>query len=184
MRRSFLPVSLLFLACLPALAQAGTTPGAAAPAASSGVPPMDSIFLCVDADGHKTYQNSADGSSCRRIDGLVSSIPATDLGRARGARTVSTRAGISPASFPRVDINTQRMRDSDRRRILEEEMRTEQERLAQLRAEFNDGRPRPAGDEVVGSNRYHEHVQRLYDDIERSEGNIASLQRELTPTRY
>jgi hypothetical protein len=145
---------------------------------------MDTVYLCVDADGHKTYQNSTEGLSCHRVDGLVASIPATDLGRGRGSRPVVARSGISPASFPRVDSNTQRTRDGDRRRILEEELRTEQERLASLRSEFNQGRPQPAGDEVVGSNRYHEHVQRLYEDIERSEGNIASLRRELTPPRY
>ena len=144
--------------------------------------PMDSIFVCVDADGHKTYQNSSEGSSCRRVDGVVATIPASDLGRGR-SRPVVARAEISPASFPRVDVNTQRTRDSDRRRILEEELRIEQERLARLRTEFNQGNPLAAGDEV-GSSRYHERVQRLFDDIERSEGNIASLRRELTPTRY
>jgi hypothetical protein len=146
--------------------------------------PMDSIFLCVDADGHKVYQNSSEGLSCHRVDGLVATIPATDLGRGRSARPVVARSGISPASFPRVDVNTQRTRDSDRRRILEEELRTEQDRLASLRTEFNQGRPQPTGDETVDSNRYHEHVQRLFEDIERSEGNIASLRRELTPARY
>jgi len=197
MRRSFLPAFLLLLPGLPGLSLAATAASAVASTVPSAgpplvtpaqphpaVPPMDAIYLCVDTDGRKTYQNSPDGTSCRRIDGLVASIPATDLGRSRLPRAVSTRPGISPASFPRIDINTQRSRDSDRRRILEEEMRTEQERLARLRAEFNQGRPQPATDEIVGSSRYLDHVQRLYEDIERSEGNIASLQRELTPVRY
>lgn len=145
--------------------------------------PMDSIYLCVDADGHKTYQNSAEGSTCHRIDGVVATIPSSDLSRGN-ARPVPTRPMITPASFPRVDVNTQRTRDSDRRRILEDEMRLEQEHLAKLQAEFNQGHPQPVGDEVIGSSRYHDHVQRLFDDIARTEGNIASLRRELTPARY
>jgi hypothetical protein len=147
--------------------------------------PMDSIYLCVDADGHKSYQNSSDGSSCRRVDGVVATIPSADIDRGRAsARPVPARPTLSPASFPRVDVNTQRTRDADRRRILQEELRIEQEHLSRLQVEFNKGRPQPASDEAVGSNRYVEHVQRLFDDIERSQGNIASLQRELTPTRY
>jgi hypothetical protein len=144
----------------------------------------DAIFVCTDADGHKTYQNSADGPSCRRIDGIVATIPASDLPHNRAPRPIVARTGLSPASFPRVDVDTQRVRDSDRRRILEEELRSEQERLARLQAEFNHGQPRPAGDEVVGGGLYHDHVRRLFEDIERSQGNIASLRRELTPIRY
>lgn len=146
--------------------------------------PMDSIYLCVDADGHKSYQNSSDGPSCHRIDGVVATIPAVDLDRQRSTRSGASRPVATPASFPRVDVSTQRLRDSDRRKILEDELRTEQDRLARLRAEFNQGKPQPTGDETLGSARYQEHVQRLFDDIERSEGNIASLRRELTPARY
>jgi len=144
---------------------------------------QDSIFVCVDADGHKTYQNSSDGSACHRVDGLIATIPATELPRSAAAHSAS-RPSISPASFPRIDASTQRMRDGDRRRILEEELRSEEDRLARLRTEFNHGQPQPASDESFGSGRYRDHVQRLFEDIERSEGNIASLRRELTPFRY
>jgi len=144
--------------------------------------PPDGIYVCIDSDGHKTYQNSSDGTACHRVDGIVATIPSSEL--PRGASPRPARASISPASFPRVDMNTQRLRDTDRRRILEEELRVEEEHLARLRGEFNHGQPAPSSDEVIGSVRYQDHVQRLFDDIERSEGNIASLRRELTPIRY
>lgn len=149
---------------------------------SGAVGPTDGIYLCIDADGHKTYQNSADGTACHRIDGIVATIPSSELPRGQAPRPA--RAMISPASFPRVDMNTQRVRDADRRHILEEELRAEEQHLAQLRSEFNQGQPVPAADEVFGSVHYQDHVQRLFDDIERSEANIASLRRELTPVRY
>jgi hypothetical protein len=145
--------------------------------------PSDGIFVCVDSDGHKTYQNSADGPSCRRVDGIVATIPSSELPRGQMPRP-GARASITPASFPRVEASTQRARDSDRRRILEDELRFEQDRLAHLQTEFNRGQPQPAPDETIGSVRYHEHVQGLFDNIERSESNIASLKRELTPFRY
>lgn len=144
--------------------------------------PQDSIFVCVDQDGHKTYQNSSDGNACHRVDGLIATIPSAEL--PRGGARPAARPSISPASFPRVDPSTQRLRDGDRRRILEDELRSEEDRLAHLRAEFNHGQPQPASDESLGTGRYREHVQRLFEDIERSEGNIASLRRELTPFRY
>jgi len=150
--------------------------------AARAAAPSDGIYVCVDADGHKTYQNSPEGTGCHRVDGIVASIPSTEL--PRGASPRPARSLISPASFPRVDVNTQRVRDSDRRHILEAELRTEERHLARLREEFNQGQPMPAGDEVVGSVGYQDHVQRLFEDIERSEGNIASLRRELTPVRY
>lgn len=151
-------------------------------AGASGFAPPDSIYLCVDSDGHKTYQNSSDGPACHRVDGIVATIPSSEA--ARRAPALGPRAGISPASFPRVDVNTQRLRDADRRHILEDELKGEEERLARLQVEFNRGQPQPAANESVGTVAYRDHVQRLFDDIERVQGNIASLHRELTPFRY
>jgi hypothetical protein len=76
------------------------------------------------------------------------------------------------------------MRDVDRRRILEEELRIEQERLTRLREDFNNGTPHPAPGEIIGSVGYRDRTQRLLDDIQRSEGSIASLKRELAPHSY
>ncbi len=147
--------------------------------------PTDAIFVCVDSDGHKTYQNSADSNSCRRIDGIVATIPSSDLPRSRHfARPSVARADISPASFPRVDLRTQKLRDSDRRRILEDELRAEEEHLNRLRVDFNRGQPKPLADEMLGAAGYRDRVQHMFEDIERTEGNIASLRRELTPVRF
>lgn len=144
----------------------------------------DSVYLCVDADGHKTYQNSDYGPSCRRIDGIIATVPVVEPSGMRAARPQVYRSALSPASFPRVDVDTQRLRDADRRHILEEELRGEQQQLTRLRAQFNEGRPQPDAGELPGSAPYQAHVQRLVEDIERVEGNIASLRRELSPQRY
>jgi hypothetical protein len=148
--------------------------------------PSDAIWACVDDQGHKTFQNTGNGKGCRRIDGLIATIPGTSSAppqRSPSTSGVETR-GVSPASFPRVDRDTQRLRDTDRRRILEDELRVEQQRLVRLRDDFNSGSPRPLADETAGSPVYRDRVQRLLEDIQRSEGYIASLQRELAPPRY
>jgi hypothetical protein len=143
----------------------------------------DAIWVCVDDKGHKTFQNLGTGHGCRRIDGLVASIPGTSASPATASPAPDARA-VSPANFPRVDRDTQRQRDSDRRRILEEELRSEQDRLARLQGDFNNGSPRPLGEEAVGSPTYKQRIQHLLDDIQRSEGYIASLKRELAPQHY
>jgi len=73
-------------------------------------------------------------------------------------------------------------RDSERRRILEDELRKEETRLAELKAVYKDGEPDRLGDER-NYQKYLDRVQRLKDDIGRSEGNIASIRRELGAIR-
>src|SRR5258706_5188528 len=172
MRSSLTFVLTLFLLALPALPVAAQQ--------------SDTIWACVDEQGHKTFQNLGTGRGCRRIDGLIATIPGpapSASGSTRSAAGVDGR-GVSPASFPRVDRDTQRLRDSDRRRILEDELRAEEDRLARLRGDFHNRRPRALGCAIARSPAYRERVQRLLEDIQRSEGYIASLKRELTPQRY
>ncbi|HPA91442.1 MAG TPA: DUF4124 domain-containing protein, partial [Quisquiliibacterium sp.] len=78
--------------------------------------------------------------------------------------------------------STQRARDNDRRRILEEEMRKEEAKLAEIRKEYNNGEPDRLGSER-NYQRYLDRVQRLKDDIARSEANIATIKKELSAIR-
>ena len=135
------------------------------------------IYLCVDEQGNKSYQNVGNGKGCKRVDvGPVLSMPAPRRGAMQPA--VEERASVSPASFPRVDRDTQRTRDSDRRRILEDELKAEEDRLARLRTEFNNGEPERRGDERNFA-LYQERIQRLREDIARVETNVGALRREL-----
>jgi hypothetical protein len=132
------------------------------------------LYRCVDPAGHATFTDDAGRKEmlrtkkvdvCERLSGLpVTSVP-TPRPNSRAAEPARTQ--VSPANFPRVEADTQRLRDADRRRILEEELRTEEEKLARLRSE-----EKAAG---VAPDR----AQRLRDDIGRSENNLAALKREL-----
>jgi hypothetical protein len=147
----------------------------------------DAIWSCVDDQGHKVFQNVGSGRGCHRIDGLIATVPGTTSAAPappRAATPQSTEPRVSPANFPRVDRDTQRVRDADRHRILEDELRVETDRLVRLREDFNNGSPRLMVDETVASPSYRGRLQRLLEDIQRSEGAIASLKRELTPARY
>jgi len=134
------------------------------------------IYLCQDADGRKTYQNTGSGKGCTRLDVQpVVSVPAP---RQPAARATGEARPISPTSFPRVDSQTQKARDGDRRRILEDELGAEEAKLQALRAEHNGGAPERLASERSDA-RYQERLARLQADLQRTENNIASLKREM-----
>lgn len=135
------------------------------------------IYVCRDAEGRKTYQNTGTGRGCTRLD--VQPALTVPGPRPQTARVAAPEARvISPASFPRVDSQTQRSRDGDRRRILEDELGFEEARLQALRSEYNGGQPERMPGERADT-RYQERVARLQADLHRTENNIASLKREL-----
>ena len=141
------------------------------------------IFMCLDADGNKTFQNVGTGKGCKRMDvGPVLSVPAPRLPPQRTAKDPEDRVTVSPANFPRVDRETQRSRDSDRKRVLEDELKAEEEKLSRLKSEYNGGEPERRGDERNFA-LYAERVQKLRDDLARAEGNVNSLRREIALLR-
>ena len=83
----------------------------------------------------------------------------------------------SPASA-RIDPADQRARDSDARRILEDELRREEDRLAAMKLEYNNGQPERLGNER-NYQKYLDRVAELKAGITRKEGDIAALKREL-----
>jgi hypothetical protein len=101
-------------------------------------------------------------------------------GEGSGPRTASGAAPAVRASGEmRVDPAQQRARDSDARRILEAELRKEEERLAALQKDYNNGEPERRGDERNYA-RYQERVAEMKSAIARKEADIAALKRELT----
>ena len=92
---------------------------------------------------------------------------------ANGANGAASRAADT-----RVDPSAQRARDNDARRILADELRREEERLAALQKEFNNGEPERRGDER-NYQRYLDRVAELKAGILRKESDIAAIKREL-----
>jgi hypothetical protein len=126
-------------------------------------------YKCVDADGNTTYTNVGTVKGCKKIEGEVNSMA---LPRPGGS-TSSVKG--TPA---KVDTGAQRTRDTDRKRILEEELAAEEKRLADLKKEFNNGEPERQGGER-NYQTYLDRTERLKADVARSEANVDSLRREL-----
>jgi hypothetical protein len=97
---------------------------------------------------------------------------------ARAPAPVAGSAAPRPAES-RVDPGEQRARDSDARRILEGELRREEDRLQALRREFNNGEPERRGEERNYA-KYQERVDGMKAAIDRKEADIAAIKRELS----
>lgn len=149
-------------------------------------PASAEVYRCESESGVPVYQGTPNGRNCRALDlPPMMSIPAPKLPAAKPAAAgQSGGAAVRPApnGFPKVDPSAQRARDSDRRRILEDELKREETRLAELKAVYKDGEPDRLGDER-NYQKYLDRVQRLKEDIGRSEGNVASIRRELAAIR-
>lgn len=129
------------------------------------------VYKCVDADGHVTYTNtksSAKGCKVLSQDQRVSTVPG--------------RATPSPAGFPKVDGDTQKARDSDRRKILEQELGTEQQYLDQARKELAEQEAVRSGDER-NYQRVLDRLQPYKDKMALHERNIEALKKEIANLR-
>jgi hypothetical protein len=116
---------------------------------------------------------------CRTIEGApITIVQAT---RPRVPASGSAGAASGPAvrnGEGRVEPAEQRARDSDARRILSEELRREEARLAEMVREFNNGEPERRGDERNYA-RYQQRVAEMRAAIQRKEADLAAIRREL-----
>ena len=111
---------------------------------------------------------------CSTLDGN----PITVIPAPKRTSASATNASAPRAPDSRVDPQEQRARDSDARRILEAELQREQQRLAEMQAEYNNGEPDRQGGER-NYQKYLDRVTELKAGITRKENDIAALKREL-----
>jgi len=96
----------------------------------------------------------------------------------RRPRPAVAAASAARGEGSRVSASDQRARDSDARRILETELRREEERLAALKKDYNNGEPERQGDER-NYQKYLDRVAEMKASILRKESDIASIKREI-----
>lgn len=122
------------------------------------------IYKCVDANGATTYTNSRLDKNCKAIaSGPENSMPAP-APRARAA------ANPTPAGFPRVQEDTQKARDGDRRHILDQELAGEQRNLEQAKKELA---------EQQGAGTVGDRLSPYRDRVAQHERNIQAIQKEV-----
>jgi len=142
---------------------------------------QSAIYKCVDPQGRVEFTDISK-TGCKALD-----LPGTIAAPARRAGAAPRQSGASvpittPANFPRVDSAAQKTRDDDRRGILNDELRAEEKKLADLKATFNGGEPERQGNEKNYA-KYQERVAGMQADISRTEHNIDALRREIANIR-
>jgi hypothetical protein len=166
---------------VPALAMAASL---AAPGTASA---QSTVYKCVDEQGRIEFTDTT-RRGCKALDlpGLIPAPPRRVAPAAPQPGTPAPRAAApqatTPANFPRVDTSAQRVRDDERRNILNDELRSEEKRLADLRRAFNNGEPERQGNERNYA-KYQERVAQMRDDLNRTERNIEALKREIANIR-
>jgi hypothetical protein len=89
-------------------------------------------------------------------------------------------AAPSPAGFPKVDPATQKGRDEVRRKVLSDELATEEKLLVEARVGYADGAPTALPEERANVEKYRERIAKLRQAVGVHERNIEALKKELT----
>ncbi len=132
------------------------------------------VYLCIDSNGNREYKNTGATKGCKRVDlPGVTTVPSSAT-----KKPVTQTVSAKSSDFPRVNDTVQKARDSDRKQILQDEMKTEEQKLAAIRSEYNNGEPERRGDERNYA-KYQERTAALKDDLARTEKNVEALKREL-----
>ncbi len=118
----------------------------------------------------------AEAKGCKTIEGAPITVIQGQQPRPRPGTPVPE--GVRPADS-KVDPSQQRARDGDARRILEAELKKEEERLAQLQKDYNNGEPERRGDER-NFQKYQDRVAEMKAAIARKESDIAAIKREIS----
>ena len=136
------------------------------------------MYKCVDADGRVTYTNDPSlARGCKLLDSgqAVSTVPAPVRRPAASSGTGSS----TPSSFPRVSAGDQRVRDDGRRQVLESELRTEEEALAQAERNLLEQESVRLGNER-NYQKVLDRLQPFKDKLELHKRNIEALRREIS----
>ncbi|MBI5891618.1 MAG: DUF4124 domain-containing protein [Nitrosomonadales bacterium] len=132
------------------------------------------IYKRVDEDGHVTYSSTPiKGAKKLHLEPLPTMAPPPKPSRAS-------------EDFPRVNSETQTRRDDTRRKILEDELATEQKALDEARLKLKEGRENPevyktqSGETFRNVPKYEEKVNALQEEVTAHEKNVEALKTELS----
>ncbi len=131
------------------------------------------IYKRVDDEGHVTYSSTPlKGGKKLHLEPLPTMAP-------------PPKVNSSPEGFPKVDGQTQTRRDDTRRKILEDELATEQKALDEARGKLQEAQDNPQvykgadGKTYRNMAKYEENVNAAQEDVRAHEKNIEALKTEI-----
>jgi hypothetical protein len=135
-------------------------------------PAAGQIYRC----GNEYLNDAALAQSrgCQLVEGgYITVVPGTRVHRPE-ARAPSRSAASAPGATAQWSG-----RDNDARAILQDELKTAQERLAEQQRLYNNGEPEKLGPETRNHQLYLDRINELRQGINRYTSDIAGLQREI-----
>ncbi len=129
------------------------------------------MWDCTDkATGARSFTNikaETKGKDCKLYDvGPINTVPPP------------ARPAQKTANFPSVDSNTQKLRDAERRQILEKELGDEQQQLNEAKKQLAEQKEQRSGAEKNYA-RVEERLKPFEDRVRQHESNIENLKKEL-----
>jgi hypothetical protein len=127
------------------------------------------IYRC----GNEYTNNKPDARAkgCKLIEGgNVTVVQGASVPKASAAKS---------GTAPRVDASEQKARDSDRRQILQDELKKALARQDELQKEYNNGEPEKQGGEARNHQKYLDRVAELKASLARNENDINGIRREI-----
>jgi hypothetical protein len=135
------------------------------------------ICKYIDADGAIHYTNVSPDRGWRKLScDIADDAPRPKAGS--GAAKSPT-----PTGFPRVEPEAQKSRDELRRKVLADELASEEKLLAEARTAYDNGAPVPLAEEQSDAEKYRQRIARLRQAVQLHERNIEALRKELAAVR-
>jgi hypothetical protein len=144
------------------------------------------IYKQVDADGHVTYSNV----KIKGAKKLVLEPADTNFGTESSTPRRASAKSATPASFPKVNSETQKQRDGSRKEILQSELDTEKKALEDAKKAYAEGESNPEvfqkknadGSSSTFRNvaKFQEKMKNLQADVDVHQRNIELLEKEIS----
>jgi hypothetical protein len=141
-----------------------------------GATAQGSVCKYVDANNNVVFSNLPPEKGMRKIS-CMSGEESTPKGGA------SSKSAPTPGGFPRVDAGTQKSRDEVRRKVLADELATEESLLVEARIAYANGAPVPLPEEQANAEKYRERIARLRQAVVLHDRNIEALRKEIGNTK-
>ena len=129
----------------------------------------ESMYRCMTEPGIPAYFNYS-GAGGGDASPAPRSVP-------RAAATPT------PPGFPKVDAGTQKGRDDVRRKVLSDELATEEKLLAEARVAYAEGAPTALPDEKSDVEKYRDRIAKLRQAVGMHEKNVDALKKELASVK-
>jgi hypothetical protein len=131
------------------------------------------IYKSVDENGHVTYSSTPlKGGKKLNLEPLPTMVPPANV--------------QAPEDFPKVDNETQKGRDDTRRKILQDELNSEQKLLDEATQNLKDGESKPEvfkgqdGRTYRNVAKYDEKIKTLQEQVDLHKNNVEALKTELS----